>query len=161
MQLLASRGRSHPEHARPQQPFEPEDDSAGEREDLGEDFGREPGVEQAGGQPWFGAEGEPGYYKLGFQFDAGRFGLPRERFVEALQAEGIAFDVGFRGLHAGRSAKRFRRGGDLAEADRAHSGAVILHHPVLLGEAGAVAEVAAAVLKVYRWARASKGDDRA
>ena len=91
----------------------------------------------------------PAYYKLGFQFDEAAFGLSRQRFVAALQAEGIAFDEGFRALHAGRSPSRFRRGGDLAEADRAHRGAVVLHHPILLGSEADVSDVAAAVRKIY------------
>jgi dTDP-4-amino-4,6-dideoxygalactose transaminase len=96
---------------------------------------------------------EPGYYKLGFQLDESAFGLGRERFVAALRAEGIAFDEGFRALHAGRSPSRFRRVGELAEADRAHRGCVVLHHPVLLGSEADVSEVAAAVRKVYVNAR--------
>jgi dTDP-4-amino-4,6-dideoxygalactose transaminase len=91
----------------------------------------------------------PAYYKLGFQHDEMAFGLSRQRLVAALRAEGIAFDEGFRALHAGRSPTRFRRGGDLAEADRAHRGAVVLHHPVLLGSEADVSEVAAAVRKIY------------
>ena len=99
--------------------------------------------------------GEPAYYKLGFQFDAGRFGLPRERFVAALRAEGIAFDEGFRALHVGRSPRRFRKAGALTEAERAHAAAVVLHHPVLLGEPNEVEEVAAAVHKIRRWAQSA------
>ncbi|MCI0459679.1 MAG: aminotransferase class V-fold PLP-dependent enzyme [Gemmataceae bacterium] len=95
----------------------------------------------------------PGYYKVGFQFDSGRFGLSRERFVAALRAEGIAFDEGFRALHVGRSPKRFRRAGELSESERAHEGTVILHHPVLLGEPGEVEQVAEALHKVHRWAQ--------
>jgi dTDP-4-amino-4,6-dideoxygalactose transaminase len=98
--------------------------------------------------------GEPSYYKLGLQYDAERFGLPRMRLVEALRAEGIALDEGFRALHVGRSPKRFRAAGALTEAERAHAGAVVLHHPVLLGEPGEVDEVAAAVQKIHRWAQA-------
>jgi dTDP-4-amino-4,6-dideoxygalactose transaminase len=92
---------------------------------------------------------KPAFYKLGFQLDEAAFGLSRERFVRALRAEGIAFDEGFRALHAGRSPTRFRRAGDLAEADRAHRGAVVLHHPVFLGSEADVDEVAAAVRKIY------------
>jgi perosamine synthetase len=92
---------------------------------------------------------QPGYYKLGFQFDAGRFGLSRDRFVAAMRAEGIAFDDGFRALHVGRSPKRFRALGPLTEATRAHTGTVVLHHPVLLGTEAQVEEVAAAVWKIY------------
>jgi dTDP-4-amino-4,6-dideoxygalactose transaminase len=96
---------------------------------------------------------EPVYYKLGFQFDSEQFGLTRERFVAALRAEGIAFDEGFRALHVGRSPSRFRREGDLTEAERAHRGALVLHHPVLLGGPAEIEEVAVAVRKVYAGAR--------
>jgi dTDP-4-amino-4,6-dideoxygalactose transaminase len=88
------------------------------------------------------------YYKLGFQYDADRFGLPRERFLAAVRAEGIAFDEGFRALHAGRSPRRWRRGGDLTIADRAHDGCIVLHHPILLGNEDDMAAVTAAVKKV-------------
>jgi dTDP-4-amino-4,6-dideoxygalactose transaminase len=93
-------------------------------------------------------EGEPGYYKWGLQFEEAAFGLPRARFVAALRAEGIAFDEGFRALHVGRSPGRFRASGPLTEADRAHRGAVVLHHPVLLGTDEDVEQVAAAVRKI-------------
>jgi dTDP-4-amino-4,6-dideoxygalactose transaminase len=96
---------------------------------------------------------EPVYYKVGFQFDSERFGLARERFVAALRAEGIAFDEGFRAFHVGRSPSRFRRGGDLTEAERAHQGALVLHHPVLLGGPAEIEEVAVAVRRVYAGAR--------
>jgi dTDP-4-amino-4,6-dideoxygalactose transaminase len=95
------------------------------------------------------AETEPGYYKLGFQFDSSRFGLPRDRFLEAARAEGIALDEGFRALHAGRSPGRFRRTGKLAIADQAHQGVVVLHHPVLLGAQAEIEEVAVAIHRIY------------
>jgi perosamine synthetase len=109
-----------------------------------------PGLRPLAGLP-DGAE--PGYYKVGVQLDEAAFGLGRERFVAALRAEGIAFDEGFRALHVGRSPSRFRRAGELAEADRAHRCCVVLHHPVLLGSDADVCEVAAAVRKVYVNAR--------
>jgi dTDP-4-amino-4,6-dideoxygalactose transaminase len=96
-----------------------------------------------------GTDLEPGYYKLGFQFDATGFGLARERFVAALRAEGVAFDPGFSALHIGRSPNRFRRAEDLAEATRAHHGVLVLHHPVLLGGAREIEEVVRAVKKVH------------
>jgi dTDP-4-amino-4,6-dideoxygalactose transaminase len=105
-----------------------------------------PGLRPFAGLP---PESQPGYYKLGFQYDAEAFGLTRQRLVAALRAEGMAFDEGFRALHVGRSAGRFRRGGGLPQADRAHRGVVILHHPVLLGSDADIVEVAAAVRKVY------------
>jgi dTDP-4-amino-4,6-dideoxygalactose transaminase len=96
-------------------------------------------------------DAEPGYYKVGMQYDARAFGLPRERFVAAVRAEGIALDEGFAALHVGRSAKRYRAGSSLTEAERANGGCVVLHHPVLLGESEDVAQVSAAIRKVERW----------
>jgi dTDP-4-amino-4,6-dideoxygalactose transaminase len=95
-----------------------------------------------------GAETQPGYYKVGLQLDADAFGLSRDRFVAAVRAEGVAVNEGFRALHVGRSPRRFRRAGGLDEAERAHWGAVVLHHPVLLGGAADVEEVVAALRKV-------------
>jgi dTDP-4-amino-4,6-dideoxygalactose transaminase len=92
---------------------------------------------------------QPGYYKVGFQFDASRFGLGRERFVAALRAEGVALDEGFKALHVGRSPNRFRAVDALTEANRAHAGTVVLHHPVLLGTESQVEEVASAVCKIH------------
>jgi dTDP-4-amino-4,6-dideoxygalactose transaminase len=89
------------------------------------------------------------YYKVGLQFDAGAFGLDRARFVAAARAEGVGVDEGFRALHVGRSPSRWRGAGPLAEAERAGAGAVVLHHPVLLGDDCDVEEVAAAILKVH------------
>lgn len=90
----------------------------------------------------------PGYYKVGFQYDAAAFGMPRERFLAALRAEGIAFDRGFDALHIGRSPQRFRSAAPLPEAERAHAGSVILHHPVLLGSEMELDQVAEAVRKI-------------
>jgi dTDP-4-amino-4,6-dideoxygalactose transaminase len=96
-------------------------------------------------------EGEPAYYKVGFQFDAAAFGLSRERFVAAARAEGVALDEGFRALHVGRSPGRFRQAGPLPEAERAHAGCVVLHHPVLLGAPADVEQVPRAIDKVWAY----------
>lgn len=90
----------------------------------------------------------PAFYKVGWRYDAAAVGLSRARFVAAMRAEGIALDEGFRGLHAGRSASRFRSGGPLAEATRATEDALVLHHPVLLEGDAALDEVVAALAKV-------------
>jgi dTDP-4-amino-4,6-dideoxygalactose transaminase len=90
------------------------------------------------------------FYKLGFQYDPGGFGLPRELFVRAMRVEGVAFDPGFNALHAGRSPSRFRAVGELTHATRAHERCVLLHHPVLLGPVADAVRVARAVAKVYR-----------
>jgi dTDP-4-amino-4,6-dideoxygalactose transaminase len=95
------------------------------------------------------ADGEPAYYKVGLQFDAARFGLARERLVAAVRAEGVALDEGFRALHVGRSPGRLRRASTLTEAERAGAGAVVLHHPVLLGSDEDVEQVALALEKVH------------
>lgn len=94
----------------------------------------------------------PGYYKLGFYLDEAVFGLGRESFVKALRAEGIAFDAGFRPVHQGRSPGRFIQGSPLTHADRAGRQMVMLHHPVLSGDASGVARVAGAVGKTHRFA---------
>lgn len=101
----------------------------------------------------------PGFYKVGWQYDAAAFGMPRARFVAALRAEGVAFDEGFRALHAGRAGSRYRAGGPLDEASRAHGGVVILHHPVLLEGDDALAEVVAAVRKVHAHAAELRGGE--
>jgi dTDP-4-amino-4,6-dideoxygalactose transaminase len=94
--------------------------------------------------------GAPGYYKLGLQLDAATFGLSRAAFLAAIDAEGVALAEGFAAAHMGRSPRRYRRGTDLAEAERAHHGCVVLHHPVLLGEPNEVDAVARAIRKVHR-----------
>jgi perosamine synthetase len=102
-------------------------------------------------------EVEPGYYKLGFQFDQKAFGLERSKAVAALRAEGIAFDEGFHALHIGRSPRRYRAVAELPEAERAHAGCLVLHHPVLLGDAADIEQVAAAVRKIHQHAPALDG----
>lgn len=90
------------------------------------------------------------YYKLGFRYDPTAFGLPRELFVRAMRAEGIAFDIGFSALHVGRSPSRFRAVGELANATAAGERCVILHHPVLALSPADAQQVADAVAKLYR-----------
>ncbi|MCI0699996.1 MAG: DegT/DnrJ/EryC1/StrS family aminotransferase [Planctomycetia bacterium] len=92
----------------------------------------------------------PAYYKVGFQYDPSAFGLPRELFVKALRAEGIAFDVGFKAVHVGRSPSRFCAVGELTHALDAHERCVMLHHPVLSGSLADVQQVAEALEKVHR-----------
>ncbi|HEY3787306.1 MAG TPA: aminotransferase class V-fold PLP-dependent enzyme [Urbifossiella sp.] len=91
----------------------------------------------------------PAYYKLGFRYDAEIFGLPREVFVAALRAEGIAFDAGFNAFHVGRSPSRYRAAGSLVNVTDAHRGCVVLHHPVLSASLEDVLQVAVAVAKVH------------
>jgi perosamine synthetase len=92
----------------------------------------------------------PGYYKLGFLFEEAAYGMPRDRFVQAMRAEGIAFDVGYRALQVGRSPNRYKASEPLPNAERAGNAVVILHHPVLSLGDGEVDQVAESVRKTYR-----------
>jgi dTDP-4-amino-4,6-dideoxygalactose transaminase len=71
----------------------------------------------------------------------------RQRFVAAIQAEGVAMDEGFRGF-ARRTSNRCRVVGELRNARRASAGTVILHHPVLLEPVETIERVARAIRKV-------------
>jgi dTDP-4-amino-4,6-dideoxygalactose transaminase len=105
-----------------------------------------PGLAPLRNQP---GDQQPGYYKVGFQYDAAQFGLSRSRFTEAMRAEGIALDEGFSAVHVGRSPRRFRQVGPLPNSQRAGEGMVVLHHPVLLGTEEDIVQVATAVRKVH------------
>lgn len=91
----------------------------------------------------------PGYYKVGFQFDADAFGLSREQFLRAAQAENIAIEAGFQALHVGRSPNRFRAPEPLTQASRAHAGAVVLHHPILLETPDRIDDIARGFRKLW------------
>ena len=99
------------------------------------------------------------YYKVGFQFDAAAFGLPRDRFIPAMRAEGIAIDESFAAQHIGRSPKRYRAMSSLAEAERAHHGCVVLHHPVLLQSPETMRKIAHAVDRIREHLPKSHGDE--
>ena len=91
---------------------------------------------------------QPTYYKVGFRYQAEDFaGLSRDLFAQAMRAEGIAFDAGFRGLHLIHASRRFRAADPLLEATRADAEMVTLHHPVLLEGNSAMEEIVAAVRK--------------
>ncbi len=92
----------------------------------------------------------PAFYKLGIQFDAAAFGLPRDVVVKALQAEGFAVDEGFAAAHHARSPKRYRQGSKmLIEVERVHRGCVMLHHPMLLESADAMHDFARAWRRIH------------
>ena len=95
------------------------------------------------------ANGSPAYYKVGFWYDATVAGQSRDQFAAAARAAGVALDAGFRAAHVGRAPSRYRTGGDLTNATRAHDSVVILHHPVLLASASDIAAVVAAIRTVY------------
>ena len=93
-------------------------------------------------------ESEPAYYKIGFWWNGPSDGpLSRDSFLKAIQAEGVAMDVGFRGF-AQRSTRRCRKVGDLTNSASAADSTIVLHHPVLLGSEESIDRVAAAIRKV-------------
>lgn len=92
----------------------------------------------------------PGYYKVGFQYQAEAWsGMSRDLFCKAMRAEGIAFDPGFRALHLTHSPKRFRQIGELTVANQADAEIVGLHHPVLLEPDSAIQEISFALTKIH------------
>ena len=98
---------------------------------------------------------QPTYYKVGFRYRAEGFaGLSRDLFAQAMRAEGIAFDAGFRGLHLIHASRRFRAADDLREATRADAEMITLHHPVLLDGETAMGEIVSSVAKIREYAAA-------
>ena len=91
----------------------------------------------------------PAFFKLGIQYDADAFGLPRARLLEALRAEGFAVDEGFAPAHVARSPKRYRQGSPLAEAERAGHGCVQVHHPLLLEPVNTLHDLADAWRRIH------------
>ena len=99
------------------------------------------------------AQTQPGFYKYGLRYDPAAFGgLGRDRFAEAVRAEGVALSPGWRSLPRQFSSRRYRAAGPLPHADAADRSILVLHHPVLLGGDAALDEVLAAVAKVRAWA---------
>ncbi len=99
----------------------------------------------------------PGYYKLGFQYDADKFnGLSRDSFAQAALSEGIEFKAGYRALHLCRSSRRFRKSGELAVATEADSNMLVLHHPALLEGEEAIDQVTRSIYRLRDWAGSIK-----
>jgi perosamine synthetase len=99
---------------------------------------------------------QPGYYKVGFQFDAAAFpDISREDFTRALRAEGVAMDAGFRSF-ALRSTQRCRVAGPLDQSRRAGDAMCVLHHPVLLQPPSVVDAVACAMQRIMAWANSGR-----
>lgn len=96
------------------------------------------------------SDAQPAYYKVGMQYLPEELaGRPRDEFIAAVQAEGLAIDAGFRGF-ALRSPRRCRAADDLAESRRAAVSSLVLHHPLLLEPDDAIDRAAVAVTKVIR-----------
>jgi dTDP-4-amino-4,6-dideoxygalactose transaminase len=87
------------------------------------------------------------FFKLAWLYDSNYCGdWPREKFVAAVQAEGVAMDIGFRGFV--RRGNRCRRVGSLEHSAAAAEETVLLHHPVLLESEATIHLVAEAIQKV-------------
>ncbi len=94
-------------------------------------------------------QSSPAYYKVAVEYDPTEFhGLPRDRFAEAMRAEGIALDPAFRALHLTHARRRFRSSGDLTAATHIDASGLTLHHPILLGGTNDIAQIVEAVRKV-------------
>jgi dTDP-4-amino-4,6-dideoxygalactose transaminase len=91
----------------------------------------------------------PAYYKVGIRYHSDEFaGLSRDQFTEAMRAEGIAIDAGFRSLHLTHASRRFRAADDLRESTLADADMLTLHHPILLEDETGIAEIVTAIRKV-------------
>jgi len=92
------------------------------------------------------------YYKVAWRYNPEQCGgWPRDQFVAAVQAEGVAIDVGFRGFLQ-RSNRRWRKVGPLSHSRNAADQTVLLHHPVLLEAPDTIERVALAISKVVDYA---------
>ena len=89
----------------------------------------------------------PVFYKLPWLIENSNTGWTRSEFVQAVQAEGLAIDTGFRGFTR-RSVKRCRQHGPLINSRIASQQTVILHHPVLLESEAIIDRAAYALNKV-------------
>ena len=90
----------------------------------------------------------PSFFKLAFDYNLALLNdRSRNDFINAVQAEGIAIDVGFRGFTR-RSSRRSRRVGDLQHSDAAARNTLVLHHPVLLESLDTIDRVVTGIQKV-------------
>jgi perosamine synthetase len=98
-------------------------------------------------------ESSPSFYKVAFWYESASVsGLSRERFCEAMRAEGFALDPWFRSLDLMHSRRRFRTAGDLSTAHAADRNVVVLHHPILLDASDWPERFANALGKIGRFA---------
>ncbi len=95
------------------------------------------------------------YYKVAWRYDGTRSGdWSRAEFLAAMQAEGVAMDVGFRGFLR-RSSRRCRQASTLEHAQNAVDQTILLHHPVLLEAAESISQITEALKKVLTFAAAN------
>ena len=90
---------------------------------------------------------QPAFYKAPWLIEIDSTDWTRDEFIQSIQAEGVAIDVGFRGFTR-RSVKRCRHVGALINSRIAAQQTIILHHPVLLESENVIELVALAIEKV-------------
>ncbi len=93
--------------------------------------------------------GAASYYKLAWLLQDHPAAPSRDELIAALQNEGIAIDVGFRGFTR-RSSGRCRRVGELRHSQLAAERTILLHHPVLLESEQVVTRLANTLNAVCR-----------
>lgn len=89
------------------------------------------------------------YYKLPIMIQADS-PFDRGKFLSAIQAEGVAMDIGFRGF-AKRSTRRCRHAGSLANAAWAAENTMLLHHPILLSEDEQIDRLTNAIERCHKY----------
>lgn len=101
----------------------------------------------------FADEDRPAFFKVGLQFDPQQTtGLSRAGFSQAMRAENVAIDPGFRSLHRIHSKRRFRAVGELPNASLCDDQVLILHHPVLLEGDEATQQICDSAARIFRLA---------
>ncbi|MGI9519407.1 MAG: DegT/DnrJ/EryC1/StrS family aminotransferase [Pirellulaceae bacterium] len=86
----------------------------------------------------------PAFYKFALQVSDQH---SRQHVIDALNAEGVPADSGFRGFMR-RSLRRCTASGPLDNSTRAAERTILLHHPLLLGDQALLDQVIAALHKV-------------
>ncbi len=101
----------------------------------------------------FASDDCPAFFKVGLQFDPERAtGLTRDSFSQAMRAENVALDAGFRSLHRIHSKRRFRAVGELPNAILCDEHVLVLHHPVLLEGEHATQQIYDSAARICRHA---------
>ena len=90
-----------------------------------------------------------GFYKLPILLKESS-SIDRASFLSAIQAEGVAMDIGFRGF-AKRSMRRCRRTGSVNNAVMAAENTMLLHHPILLSDEDDVEKLISAIERCHKY----------
>lgn len=100
-----------------------------------------------------GEKDRPAFFKVGLQFDpTNSTGLSRVKFSQAMRAENVALDPGFRSLHRIHSKRRFRSVGELPNASHCDEHVLVFHHPILLAGEEALRQICECAARIFRHA---------